>query len=144
MSNQSAAKPWVPPTSDQEFVFDTVDAIPAWADKSWATYSNGPALAVPTGDLFVTQPYTTAIAHKGDTVKYSVDSNSITVVAAPPPATPDEAPKRAVQTSAASLEDQLKSKAIEAGDLDDDAKAQVISRTPALKSKLEPDAAPAP
>lgn len=139
MSDQ--AKPWAPPTSDQEFTFDTIDAAPAWVDKSWATYSNGPALAVPTGDLTVSQPYTTTIAHKGDTVRFSLKTRTITVTPAAAPDTPAEPPKRAMQQSAASLEDQLKSGELTAADLDDDAKAQVASRTPGLAAELEPPAA---
>lgn len=56
------------PAKEDTFIYDgNLNGIPSWADKGWATYDQGPALAVPVGDPFG-QPYTTAVARIGDTV----------------------------------------------------------------------------
>jgi len=135
MSDQSqpAPEPWAPPQSDQEFKFEDIASAPAWADKNWATAGG---MAIPMGNLDGTGPYHTATAKKGDTVKFSAKQQKFTII----PAEPEEGaepPKRAAQVSAASLEDQLRGGSIEAGDLDDDAKAQVASRSPGLAKMLE-------
>jgi hypothetical protein len=138
MSDQSPAPApaWEPPTSDQEFKFETIDSAPSWVDKGWASWSRGPALAVPAGRIG-SQPYTTNTARKGDTVKFSKKTGLFTVVPGEPPEEAAEPPKRVGQASAAPLEDQLRSGAISEADLDDDAKVQVMEAAPDLRAQLE-------
>ncbi len=143
------AKEWQAPDGDQEFVFESMQAAPEWVDKSWAGFSNGPALALPAGDLFGTGPYTTKIARVGDTVIYKAATPSkaahFEVIEGEPVG--DNATKKPPQVTAASLEDMLKSGVLSADDLGPDAKAQVIGRTPGLSKLIEegknaPDAIP--
>lgn len=61
------------PRKDAEFVFKDMASCPAWVDKNWASYDNGPALALPV-NLDGSSPYTTIIAHPGDTVKYVAET----------------------------------------------------------------------
>ena len=134
------AEPWAPPTGDQEFTFEGTDSLPEWADKNWVSYDRGPALAVPAGDIFGAPPYTTKVARVGDTVKF------IEAVGATPahfevikgeidPA--EGGTKKLPQVSAASLEDMLKTGTMAVTDLGDDAKAQVVGRSPELKRLIE-------
>jgi hypothetical protein len=136
---------WEAPTSDQEFVFESVDAAPNWIDKGWASFSQGPALALPAGDLYGTGPYHTKIARVGDTVMFKAATPSkpahFEVVEGEPVG--DAATKKPPQASAASLEDMLKTGVMTPEDLGPDAKAQVSARTPQL-SKLIEEGANAP
>lgn len=140
---------WEAPSNDQEFVFESIDAAPAWVDKNWASFSQGPALALPAGDLYGTGPYTTKIARVGDTVLFKAATPSkaahFEVVEGEPVG--DNATKKPPQASAASLEDMLKTGVMSPDDLGPDAKGQVAARTPALSKLVEenknaPDAIP--
>lgn len=143
MSDQSPApapaEEWEAPESDQEFVFESMDAAPAWVDKSWASFDRGPAIALPAGDLFGTGPYHTKIARVGDTVKFIAATPSkpahFEVIEGEPVG--ENATKKPPQVSAASLEDMLKTGVMTPDDLGPDAKGQVASRTPALSKLIE-------
>lgn len=146
----SAPKEWAPPTSNQEFVFKSADNLPDWVNRSWLGYDGGPALQVPTGDLYSNEgPYTTKAAHVGDTVKFTVAKGAtpakFTVIAGEPdPNAEGEATKRPVQQTNASLEDMIKGGTMSPSDLGEDAKAQVSARSPGLKPIIEGEAAAPP
>lgn len=137
--NADAPVAWTPPKGDQEFKFESMDAAPAWVDRNWASFSQGPALAVPAGDLFGSGPYTTNFARVGDTVKFVAATPSkpahIVVIEGEP--TGDSATKKPPQVSAASLEDMLKTGVMTPDDLGPDAKAQVAARSPRLAKLIE-------
>ncbi len=137
------AKPWVPPTADAEFKFEGVDSIPSWADKGWASWAQGPALALPAGDLFGTGPYHTKTARIGDTVKFVAATASkparFEVIEGEP--SPENSTLKVPQASGASLEDMLKTGVLTPDDLSDEAKGQVLSRSPGLKGLIEDGAA---
>lgn len=143
MSDQSPApspaKEWEAPQGDQEFVFESVDAAPAWIDKSWASFSMGPALALPAGDLFGTGPYHTKIARVGDTVKFvaATPSKAAHFVVIEGEPTGENATKKIPQVTNASLEDMLRGGTMTPDDLGPDAKAQVAGRTPGLSKLIE-------
>jgi len=81
-------KPWQPPEGDTEFEFTTIADAPEWVNRSWAGFSRGkPALVVPTSPLNSPEPWNTAYAHPGDTVKYNAKTMTLSVV----PANPEEA-----------------------------------------------------
>jgi len=130
---------WVPPTDDQEFVFESIDTAPGWVDKNWAGYDSGPALQLPAGDLWGTGPYHTKTARVGDTVRFVAATPSkaahFEVIAGEP--TEENATKKPPQASSASLEDMLKSGVLTPDDLGPDAKAQVSGRSPALSQLVE-------
>src|SRR6476620_11287259 len=66
----------------QSFQYDgKLDSVPDWVDKGWATYSAGPALAVPRGDPNK-QPYTTVVARIGDFVFVNKKGTRFAVVRA--------------------------------------------------------------
>lgn len=154
MSDQSPApaeqpKPeaWEPPNGDQEFVFETIDAAPAWVDKGWASYNMGPALALPAGDLFGSSPYTTITARVGDTVYFKAATPSkpahFEVIQGEPEG--ENATLKIPQVTNASLEDMLKTGAMTPDDLSPEAKGQVVGRSPQLKKLVEENkAAPEP
>lgn len=141
MSDQSpaptpAAEPWEPPTSDQEFVFESVDAAPGWVDKSWASFDRGPALAIPN-DFYGTGPYTTQVARVGDKVVYTAPKGAspgkVTVIPGEPdPAVAGSGTKKPPAQSNASLEDMLKTGMLTPDQLGADAKAQVAGRSPGM------------
>jgi hypothetical protein len=135
----TAAKAWQPPQGDEEFIFNGIGSAPAWVDKGWASFDRGPALAVPQGDLFGTGPYHTAFAHIGDTVKYMAPKGATPgrIVIIPGEPTGSQATKKPPQQSAASLEDMLKNGMMSPEDLGDQAKAEVASRSPGLKTMIE-------
>lgn len=148
MSDQSpapspAAEAWEPPASDEEFVFESIDAAPAWVDKGWAGFDRGPALQVPAVDLPFTGngPYTTKVARVGDKVVFTAAKGASAARLDVIPGEPDPAKggttKKVPQASNASLEDALKTGAMTPDDLGDDAKAQVIGRSPGLKGLIE-------
>lgn len=101
-----AIKPWAPPSDDQEFVFESLDAAPGWIDKGWAAFDRGPALAVPMidypkeGEEARAQPYHTQFAHVGDTIKWDNKKRKFEVVAKAPEEQ-EETPPADVTTLAA-------------------------------------------
>jgi hypothetical protein len=132
--------PWEPPTEDTEFVFDGVDHAPGWVDKNWASFDRGPALAVPVGDIYSDGPYTTQSARIGDTVKFVANKGATAAHFEVIRGEPDPAKgvtKRVPQQSAAQEEDLLKGGWITPDDLGEDAKAQIISRSPHLRRMIE-------
>lgn len=132
-------EPWAPPESDQEFKFESIESAPAWVDKGWASYNMGPALAVPAGDLWGEGPYHTVTARVGDTVKFvaATPSKAAHLVVIEGEPTGENATKKPPQQSAASLEDMLKGGTLAVDDLGPDAKAQVLGRSPRLKTLIE-------
>ena len=133
------------PADDQEFVFETIDSAPAWVDKSWAGYSNGPALALPA-DLYRDQPYTTITARVGDTVKFVATKGAkpahFEVIEGD--ITPEEGGTvKPAQQSGASLEDLIKLGYLAVDELGEDAKAQVSARSPRI-GKIIDGSEPAP
>jgi hypothetical protein len=136
---QPEYKPWEPPQGDQEFKFESIDAAPAWVDKGWAGYDQGPALAVPMGDLYGEGPYHTQSARVGDTVKFvaATPSKAAHMVVIPGEPTGENATIRIPQATNASIEDMLKGGTMAVDDLGPDAKAQVLGRSPRLKPLIE-------
>ena len=139
------APSWTIPKSDQEFTFEICRQGSLWVDKNWASFDRGPALALPAGDLFGNGPYHTKIARIGDIVYFKAATPSrpahFEVIEGEP--TGDAATKKPPQATAASLEDMIKTGVMTADDLGDDAKSQVLSRSPNLKALIE-DGAGAP
>jgi len=134
------AKEWEPPEGDQEFDFTDIQSAPAWIDKGWASWNNGPALALPAGDIpFGNGPYTTKIARVGDKVIFKAATPSkpahFEVVAGEPVG--EQATKKPVAATNASLEDMLKTGFMTPDDLGPDAKGQVVARSPGLKKLVE-------
>ena len=133
------AKPWTPPPGDQEFVFESVDASPAWIDKGWASFDRGPALALPAGDLYGTGPYHTVTARVGDKVVYTAAKGAMpakfTVIPGDP--FPEDYTPKPPQQSGAQLEDLLKQGYLSPDKLGSDAKAQVAARSPRFKGLIE-------
>jgi hypothetical protein len=141
-ADPNAPQDWVPPKSDQEFVFESVDAAPAWIDKGWASFSQGPALAVPQGHLDGTGPYHTAMARVGDTVKFvaakgAKEAHIVVIQGEPDPTKEGQVTKKPPQVTNASLEDLLRTGLLAVGDLGEDARAQVAVRSPGLKNMIE-------
>lgn len=141
MSDQSQpqVEQWAPPTSDSEFTFESIDSAPSWIDRNWASYSMGPALALPAGDMFGASPYTTITARVGDKVMFVAATPSkpahFEVVAGEP--TEDNATLKVPQVSAASLEDMLKTGVMVPDDLSEEARGQVLGRSPHLRRLIE-------
>lgn len=139
-TNGEQAKAWVPPAQDQEFVFELVDASPAWIDKGWASFDRGPALALPAGDLYGTGPYHTKTARVGDKIVYSAAKGAMParfdVIPGDPVAVGEGTPKPP-QQSGAQLEDLLKLGYLSPDELGADAKAQVAGRSPRFKGLIE-------
>jgi hypothetical protein len=138
------APSWTIPKGDQEFVFENIQSAPAWVDRNWASFSQGPALALPV-DIYGDGPYTTLTARVGDTVYFKAATPSkpahFEVIAGEPVG--DQATKKIPQVTNASLEDMLKTGVMTPDDLGEDAKGQVIARSPKLKGLIEDgDAAP--
>lgn len=132
---------WVPPLTDQEFVFEDIDSMPAWADRNWAAYDLGPAIRVPAGDLYGEGPYHTIVAHPGDKVIFHQATSSkaahFTVEEGDPAEVPGAGTMKPAQASNASLEDMLKTGHITPEELGSDAKAQVSNRSPKLAPMIE-------
>lgn len=133
------AEKWAPPTADEEFVFEGIDSAPGWVDKGWASYNNGPALAVPAGDVYGAPPYTTKVARLGDTVMFKAATPAKAAHFEVIPGEPvgEQATKKVPQVSNASLEDSLKTGVMSPDDLSDEAKGQVAMRSPHLASMLD-------
>lgn len=131
---------WTPPTGDEEFVFSSVADAPGWVDRNWAGFDRGPALAVPAGDLYGEGPYTTTMAHIGDTVKFMAANGTepARLIVIPRAAVPEDGTTKPAQVSAASLEDMIKNGVMKASDLGADAKAQLLERSPRLKALIDP------
>jgi hypothetical protein len=108
-------------------------------DKGWASYDVGPALALPAGNLDGTGPYTTKIARVGDKVLFvaATASKPAHFEVIPKEPTVETSTKKPPQLSNASLEDALRTGNMTPDDLGPDAKAQVISRTPGLRTMIE-------
>lgn len=140
MSSGADYKPWTPPTTDQEFVFESVQAAPNWVDKSWASFDRGPALALPAGDLWGEGPYHTTTARVGDKVVFTAAKGAMpakfTVIPGDPAASGGKKPP---QQSAASLEDMLKSGVLSPDELGADGRSQVAARSPRLVPIIEGD-----
>jgi len=143
-TKESAPSPteetWELPTSDQEFVFEGMDSVPSWVPKDWAGFNMGPALQVPAGDIMGwTGPYHTKVARLGDTVVFTAAKGAtpakLTVITGEPIG--DQATKKPPQQSAVSLEDALKTGMMTPDDLGDEAKAQVVARSPGMKGLVE-------
>lgn len=134
-----APEPWAPPTSDQEFKFENVQSMPAWADKNWASFDRGPALAVPAGDLYGVGPYHTKIARVGDTVKFiaAVGATPAHFEVIPGEIDPAKGTKRPPQQSSASLEDMLRNGVLTPDDLSDADKAVVAGRSAQFRAMIE-------
>lgn len=132
--------PWTPPKGDEEFEFTGMNDAPAWVDRGWAGFDRGPALQLPAGDVFQTQPYHTITARIGDKVRWIAPKGTgighfeVSPGAA---AGPEVGTKKIPQASAASLEDLLKGGFLNIGDLGEDAKAQVAARSPGLARFIE-------
>jgi hypothetical protein len=131
-------KVWEPPNGDQEFEFKDIASAPAWIDKGWAGYSNGPALALPA-DPLGEGPYTTITARVGDKVMWVAPTAArfghFEVIEKEPD--PEDSTKKPPQVSAASLEDMLKTGVLTPDELGADAKAQVSARSPRLAALIE-------
>lgn len=137
---QPEPKVWEPPSSDQEFEFKDIDSAPAWIDKGWAGYDQGPALQLPQGDaLFGEGPYTTQVARVGDKVQFvaATPSRAAHFVVIQKEPTGENATIKIPQVTNASLEDMLKGGTMAPDDLGPDAKAQVVGRSPKLKQLVE-------
>lgn len=127
------------PSADEEFVFKDINSCPAWVDKGWASYSHGPALALPANlDSYA---YTTITAEAGDTVKFMAAKGAMpahfVVIKADSSLEPGLITKKPPQASNASLEDLIKLGNVTLEDLGTDAKAQVADRSPKLRDLLE-------
>lgn len=140
---EEAAEQWAPPGGDEEFEFTNTSEAPAWVDRNWAGYDNGPALAVPAGDYPFGQPYTTVTAHPGDTVKWmaATPSKGAHAVVIPGEPTGENATRKPPMQSNCSLEDALKGGYLTVEDLSDDAKGQVVTRSPHFRAIIEGNAA---
>ena len=138
-NDKHADKAWTPPTSDQEFVFENIQSAPGWVDRGWAGFDRGPALAVPAGDLYSDGPYTTNSARPGDTVKFIAAKGSMAahIEVIKGELDPGKGTKRIAQQSAAQEEDLLKLGWITVDDLGEDAKAQILGRSPKLRGLIE-------
>lgn len=139
-SDPNAPVAWEPPGSDQEFKFDgDISSAPAWIDKGWAGYNNGPALALPADPMGNGYVYTTITARAGDTVKWVAPTPArfghFEVIEGEP--TGDAATIKIPQVTNASLEDMLKTGSMTPDDLGTDAKAQVVGRSPHLRALVE-------
>lgn len=130
----------------QSFQFKGLDSVPGWVDKGWASYSAGPALAVPVGDPFG-QPYTTKTANIGDYVFSNKDGTRFHVVTAaemgddPGDVDGDHESNLPPQTSQATLEDLTKQGLV---DPNEDQLAQLAARGTEAQAGLDNTANAAP
>lgn len=138
----------------ESFVYDgNLDSVPGWADKGWATYSAGPALAVPKGDPRG-QPYTTDVARIGDTVFWNGKDGRggrFAVVHAEelgmqpgdpdnPPTKEKPLPAKPVGTEEASLEDLDKTGILPYEEMNEEQKGQMVARGTAPVDEEEEEA----
>ena len=134
------AEEWRPPDEDQEFVFEGIDKAPAWVDKGWASFKQGPALALPAGDILGwTGPYHTKFARLGDTVVFKATSGARPAHFEVIEGDPIEAgpARKPPQQSPAQLEDLLKLGYVTGDEIGEDAKQQVLARSPGMKRLVE-------
>ena len=138
-ADPNAPAEWEAPNGDQEFVFESMDAAPAWVDRGWASFSMGPALALPAGDIYGGPPYTTITARVGDKVMFvaATPSRPAHFEVIPGEPVEENATKKPPQASAASLEDMIKTGVMTPDDLSPEAKGQVVGRSPHLKKLVE-------
>lgn len=124
-----------------------LSSLPDWADKGWATYSAGPALAVPKGDPNK-GPYATDIARIGDTVLCNERHDRFAVVRAEEigdePGDPDQKatkeaplPAKPVGTEAASLEDLDKTGILPFEEMNKEQQGQMVARGTAPPDAME-------
>lgn len=141
IAGNPVAEAWTPPDSDQEFTFTSMADAPAWVDPGWAGFDRGPALQVPAGDLYGDGPYHTKVARVGDKVIYTApkgaSTGKIDVIPSEPDPKEGGTTRKPPQQSACSLEDAIKTGAMAIDDLGDDAKAQVVGRSPGLRTMIE-------
>lgn len=130
------------PTTEQTFVFESMAKTPNWIDPNWAGFDRGPALQLP--DVLIPQghePYTTKVARVGDTVVFTPAKGGMPAKFTVIPGLPDPesgvGTKRMPQVTNASIEDQLKTGTMTPDDLGTDAAAQVIQRSPGMRSLIE-------
>ena len=136
---------WAPPTSDEEFVFEGIDSLPGWADKNWAAWDGGPALAVPTGDVYGGPgPYTTKVASIGDTVVFKsatyAKAAHFDIVKGTP--SEEQSTPKPPQQSGASYEDLIRGGWINKADLSEADKAGISARSPGMRQYFETDQQP--
>jgi hypothetical protein len=132
----------------QSFQYDgKLDSVPDWVDKGWATYSAGPALAVPRGDPNK-QPYNTVTARLGDWIFVNKKGDRYTVVRAEEvgdqPGSPTQLPTqekplpaKPVGTEYASLEDLDRLDILPFDEMNEEQQAQMRARGTAPKSDEE-------
>jgi len=126
------------PESDTSFTFESTDSVPDYA-KNWISWNNGPALAVPIGDILDSdKPYATRFANLGDEVKFLANKGSVAAhwEVIPGERPPQQMTKRVAQESAAPVEDLLKGGLLGIDDLSDDDKARLAAK-PGLKAIIE-------
>lgn len=149
MAPQSASPASAPKGFDGEnFIYDgNLESLPDWADKGWATYDRGPALAVPKGNPLAS-PYTTETARIGDMVIANKRGDRFTVVHAEDmgeepgdpnnPATTDKPlPHKPVGTSETSLEDLDKTGILPYEEMNPEQQAQMVARGTAPPDALQ-------
>lgn len=118
----------------------TLDSVPEWADKGWASYAAGPALSVPNGDPYG-QPYTTSTARIGDYVFWNGmegrDARYSVVAAQTIGEQPggDQQPQKPAQETSATLEDLNRSGALPYEEMNEEAKSQMEARGTAPKGR---------
>lgn len=140
-SNQRSYGSLKLPSTDQEFVFKSIEEAPGWVDRGWAGFDRGPALQLPAGDPYGTGPYHTVTARVGDKVVFTAGKGAslpkFTVIPADHSMDEGVGTRRMPQVTNASLEDQLKTGFMSPDELGSDAKAQVAQRSPGLREMVE-------
>jgi hypothetical protein len=122
-----------------------LSGLPDWADKGWATYDRGPALAVPRGDPFG-QPYSTVVARIGDYIFVNKRGDRFTVVRAEElgeePGEETTEPQKPAQETQASLEDLDRTGFKPYEDLNIEAKSQMLARGTVPPDKMPEEGEP--
>ena len=114
-------------------------SVPEWADKGWATYDRGPALAVPRGDP-LGQPYTTVVARIGDYVFVNKRGDRFTVVRAEEIGEEpggEQEPQKPAQETQASLEDLDRGGKLPYDSMNVEAQSQMLARGTAPPEAME-------
>lgn len=130
---------WEPPAEDQEFEFTGPESIPSWGFKGWQSWDNGPALALPAGDLYGNGPSHHTIARIGDKVLFIAATPSKQAhfeVVRKEPDIEDGTILPAAQTNA-SLEDLIRGGTLGIDELGAEARGQVSLRTPRMRRMIE-------
>jgi hypothetical protein len=127
-----------PPAGREEFVFDgNPESLPEWLNKSDLGY--GPSINVPASDYPFTGAYTTLRATVGDTVVWTPAKGArgghFDVIKGEPDTR--EMTKRPAQESPAQLEDLIKLGHVTPDDLGQDAKTQLLVRSPLFRPMVE-------